>query len=762
MLIIIKSLVLLLICSWATYPWLSRCLNFYSRVARLITSAALGLLVGGGLYIVTIIIGIKSAWLAVGGLVILGFIGQTFANKRVINKSSGATTLVKFHPLTTVLLLIPFGGLVLVTSIKMGIGEFPAFFVNMDTPLILSHVHELLRTDIYPPETLITEGIYHPYHYGGQAAAAFTSNLTGILPHKAMFWLVNPIIILGGFFTLLSFIQSAAVSRFQFVFLFVLFIPFIPIHNELINLISSNNAWEQITFNLIGGVTNNSYNSETFSGGIPATTALSGLFLLLFSSFLLTAKVHISATLLMFITGILIIFCKVDMAPAVFVILGIALIRQLIFERNIAKSLLLIMGLTALPILMMYVLGYFSGDAETSSLTIRSYEEFASHFSWRSNYTRSNLRSLLLMLVLLIPLAGLYALKPTKQNYLNGLIIGLAGFSIAIVTWLLVAIVNIPKTGGQFLGPAWISIPLIAVGYFYALRKHGPKFLLFMFLPFAFIGIQAQWMRINHTAIAISIPEYANEYSNNQLIGDALRNIPVTSEEQVFSDYLESYPDLKIAYQETNKTLKAYVWAKNHFNEFGKSQGREISYPACSDPLLASSINFELYVDQYPDLSDTFMIESNGQSKQEWGKTHYEKHGQAEGRKILKPSDKCGSRPNIVTNDFRFRNWPDSQPQIPALFGHQAYGVHLRHFPGPRGFNREGERRIGTQLIYLSRDFSKSNPKFVERTKTLARERGWGYFLLRKDLDDGLPLIDSTTIPLTKIYENERYAVFKF
>ena len=728
----------------------------------MITSAALGLLVGGGLYIVTIIIGIKSAWLAVGGLVILGFIGQTFANKRVINKSSGATTLVKFHPLTTVLLLIPFGGLVLVTSIKMGIGEFPAFFVNMDTPLILSHVHELLRTDIYPPETLITEGIYHPYHYGGQAAAAFTSNLTGILPHKAMFWLVNPIIILGGFFTLLSFIQSAAVSRFQFVFLFVLFIPFIPIHNELINLISSNNAWEQITFNLIGGVTNNSYNSETFSGGIPATTALSGLFLLLFSSFLLTAKVHISATLLMFITGILIIFCKVDMAPAVFVILGIALIRQLIFERNIAKSLLLIMGLTALPILMMYVLGYFSGDAETSSLTIRSYEEFASHFSWRSNYTRSNLRSLLLMLVLLIPLAGLYALKPTKQNYLNGLIIGLAGFSIAIVTWLLVAIVNIPKTGGQFLGPAWISIPLIAVGYFYALRKHGPKFLLFMFLPFAFIGIQAQWMRINHTAIAISIPEYANEYSNNQLIGDALRNIPVTSEEQVFSDYLESYPDLKIAYQETNKTLKAYVWAKNHFNEFGKSQGREISYPACSDPLLASSINFELYVDQYPDLSDTFMIESNGQSKQEWGKTHYEKHGQAEGRKILKPSDKCGSRPNIVTNDFRFRNWPDSQPQIPALFGHQAYGVHLRHFPGPRGFNREGERRIGTQLIYLSRDFSKSNPKFVERTKTLARERGWGYFLLRKDLDDGLPLIDSTTIPLTKIYENERYAVFKF
>ena len=67
-------------------------------------------------------------------------------------RSGEATTLVQFHPLTTILLLIPFGGLVLVTSIKMGIGEFPAFFVNMDTPLILSHVHELLRTDIYPPD----------------------------------------------------------------------------------------------------------------------------------------------------------------------------------------------------------------------------------------------------------------------------------------------------------------------------------------------------------------------------------------------------------------------------------------------------------------------------------------------------------------------------------------------------------------------------------------------------------------------------------
>ena len=84
MLIIIKSLMLLLICSWATYPWLSQCLNFYSRVAGLITSAALGLLVGGGLYIVTIIIGTKSAWLAVGGLVIVGIFGQTLDRKSVV------------------------------------------------------------------------------------------------------------------------------------------------------------------------------------------------------------------------------------------------------------------------------------------------------------------------------------------------------------------------------------------------------------------------------------------------------------------------------------------------------------------------------------------------------------------------------------------------------------------------------------------------------------------------------------------------------
>ena len=92
----------------------------------------------------------------------------------------------------------------------------------------------------------------------------------------------------------------------------------------------------------------------------------------------------------------------------------------------------------------------------------------------------------------------------------------------------------------------------------------------------------------------------------------------------------------------------------------------------------------------------------------------------------------------------------------------RAYGVHLRHFPGPRGFNREGERRITAQLTYLSREFSDSNPDFVATTKRIAKKRNWTHFLLRKDLYDGFPPVDANSVPLRKLYENDRYAVFEF
>ena len=169
-------------------------------------------------------------------------------------------------------------------------------------------------------------------------------------------------------------------------------------------------------------------------------------------------------------------------------------------------------------------------------------------------------------------------------------------------------------------------------------------------------------MKFNHMVVAIVLPEHVNEYADNRPIGDALRHIPISADEWTYHDYTNRYPDLLSAYEKSGNIASKGLWGRKHFEQYGKKEGRRIM-PRNIKPL-------------------------------------------------------------VVTNDFRYVSWPDSQPQIPSLYGHQAYGVHLRHFPEPRGFNREGELRIRAQTTYLSRELTISNPEFVKNTEKIAKKRG--------------------------------------
>ena len=86
---------------------------------------------------------------------------------------------------------------VIIASMRMGAGEFPPVFFNVDSSYFLEKVHALARTSIYPPESLGVAGGRATYHFGTHAIAALISRASGIAPHHALFLVVLPLLTCG-------------------------------------------------------------------------------------------------------------------------------------------------------------------------------------------------------------------------------------------------------------------------------------------------------------------------------------------------------------------------------------------------------------------------------------------------------------------------------------------------------------------------------------------------------------------------------------
>lgn len=79
----------------------------------------------------------------------------------------------------------------------MGRGPFPAVFFNADNPYHLSHVWSMVQSATYPVPSL---GVYaepRVYQFGGQAAAAVLSRVSGLAPHAAYLGVLYPLYKLG-------------------------------------------------------------------------------------------------------------------------------------------------------------------------------------------------------------------------------------------------------------------------------------------------------------------------------------------------------------------------------------------------------------------------------------------------------------------------------------------------------------------------------------------------------------------------------------
>jgi len=87
----------------------------------------------------------------------------------------------------------------------------------------------------------------------------------------------------------------------------------------------------------------------------------------------------------------------------------------------------------------------------------------------------------------------------------------------------------------------------------------------------------------------------------------------------VYEDYVYTYPDLEAAYDATGvKDFKAYV--NNNADLFQAYNNTGIR-------------NFNKYVNSYADLLDAFR-KSGSKDKEAWGKNHWQKYGQREGRTV--------------------------------------------------------------------------------------------------------------------------------
>jgi hypothetical protein len=84
-----------------------------------------------------------------------------------------------------------------ISSFYMAPGSFPAVFYNVDTPSVLEHVHALVVSNSYPPESLSNLGARPTYHYGTQGMAALMSRSSGLLPHHSLFLIVLPLLTVG-------------------------------------------------------------------------------------------------------------------------------------------------------------------------------------------------------------------------------------------------------------------------------------------------------------------------------------------------------------------------------------------------------------------------------------------------------------------------------------------------------------------------------------------------------------------------------------
>jgi len=686
----------ILLCVWgvAVFP-LHRSKAEPIQLSDIPISISLGALVAGLVYVLFLRLGVDAD----RGILISSIVAALFGITRLRGRLRlSSESLSGWGWFWNSLIFVCLSGLTVGASFQMGMGVYPPIFVNDDSSLRLAHSFSVLNSLEYPPESLFVSGTVHAYHYGAPASAAAIASVSGLPPHKAMFWVLCPVLMLGIFSLIYQVTRKLLGDSWRQRLSITLFMPYVMLGSMAFSLVNSDISYTLIGLAETGWFWSEQYDGGSFGNGVWDVSMLSGLFLLLLAVHTATRAVGSIRYALPLLIAALTLFCKLDVAPAVFIVLGVTIIMG-VQKENLKLSTGTIFGIFLTPVIFYFLFGYGEGQSEAAMVNVRTLDQAMSFFDWRWTRARPFLTE-----ICWVVLASVLCLADEIRfgNWKSSRITLVLSVAVAVVgSYLTIAVIFVPKTGVQFSLAMWIGVAFIGTALLANRTRVFQWVGTMMLLPVFLVAEVGQVTRLAHAVVVVAFPSQAEEYSDNQYIGDAMSAI---------------FPEQK-----------------------------------------AGSVAFGRYVDKYADLAEAFEQDDNGLSKEEWGERHYAVWGKAEGR-IL------DERPEVivVTNDFRYSKWDDTQPQISAMFGHTTFSTHPRLFPGPNGYNVEAAKRIDVQRTSLSRQFSKDFPSFVQETLSIAVSEGWTHYLMRKDLDDGLPPVDSDSVPLLKIFENSRYVVYEF
>ena len=661
---------------------------------------SLGLMFGGVFWIVLLLGGFPPKVGTISLMAIGGF--ASLWMNRLSLQVPARDSLFKHLPIF-IASFACFGGVTLSASFYMGQGaEFPLVFFNMDTPFRLGLSHSFVDAETYPPFSIFNLGARHAYHYGAPAAVAALSSLTGLAVHKAMFWVFCPVVLIGAFSLLFRLVLSLGGSRLSSSVSIFFFVPSVMVVSLTYSWLASGDPREFFS-HLFQGLNPAELNPERFSGTARDASMIAGHFLLFWSGLICFQNSRRPFVLPLVAACALIVFFKLDLAVAVYGILFIAIwFNQAIL--SVKKRILISLLVPSIGVVLLSSLGYWQYEFGVNDIEIRTtwssiVERILNNFS---NWEQTFLREIVFGVIV-----GIFALvcrfRQSAEMKRNAkIVIGISVTSLGAL--LLVRSISIPKVDQQLLSGVWfggsLAIAFCAVMVVRANAKLVKVSFLVAVVPLCMVGVAVAAVKVSQTVAMFLVPEQGSEFFSNRQLGPAMAAI--------------------------EKDLDGIDDARR----------------------------YERYVDSYPKLLAHYEKVGGGVEKGTWGKYHYEKRGREAGRVLP-------AVPIVVTNDFNYVTWPDSNPAIPALFGHQAFATHPRIFPGPSGYNKRVSR-IWLQEKRLGDKFTKENMAFFRETMIIAKKFGWTHFLLKKHSDPDRAPRDSRSIPLEKIFENQTYAVFRF
>lgn len=594
-----------------------------------------------------------------------------------------------------------FGGLTLIASIRMGLGsEYSSVFFNMDSPLRLAHAHSILNSESYPPESIYVSGTYHAYHYGAPASVAALKFLTKLQMHKAMFWAFCPLMVAGIFAAIYKAVTTLVEDRMWRVGSLFLFAPFVMLWSGTFELIGDPGATlKTMTASLFDILV---YNPATYGNGVWDASVLAGVFLLILSIQISSVEPIGRSAWQIFLLLILVVLNKMDMAVVVYVMLFLALwfkYPSYSITRKAALSLVAI----CLPLLLFSIFDYGGGKSEMKMAEVRTWIEVVEKLPLAEFWKQYYLADVFVVAAITAVLGTFWIFRDRNSAYrvTFGLMLSCAMF----MTYVVPHIIHVPKTGGQFLLAIWIGAPFALVALIGV--KRFPESMVFKLLtvPFLIFAAFVQLNKLHHGLIAITNPQLVEEYAEVEKLGEALSHIPVHFKEQIERD-------------------RAYI----------------------------------RYVKFYPDLNQAYLKQKGILSRAEWGRRHYERFGKKNKSRRIPEMN----RSLVVTNDFNFVRFHDSQIALPAMLGHQTYGTHQRLFPGPDGYNVEASRRIQRQQSLLSVDSLIESGDQNSKILRVAYQLGWTHLILKKNWNREDSKTLAGRLPLQMIFENEKYAVYTF